>query len=491
MQNFKRFTIRKKLITANLSLLLIVTTFVTIIISYELQRYEKGRILEELSKQLSELDFLLGDMLTEFDFSPDSYSQLTAYARSAELRITLIDSIGVVLFDSEVRRDSLIHVENHWGRPELQEAIAESVGSDERTSATINIPLFYVATIFSKFRQNDFPVSQVYFLRVAIPLTKVQAVLVEVRWKTAVGAGIVLVLTAFVSLWVSNRLAAPLRELAVSAKAVQQGKLDTHFTKYSDDETGDLADLLNEMVGKLRDDLNKVQKLQTIRSQFLGNVSHELRTPIFTLQGYLETLMDGKISDGEQQLRFIERAYLQAQRLNLLLTDLIDISRIESGEMQMSFRHFSLSAWLEKLVPQFRSEAAERKIILEFNLGKDVDDVEVRGDETRLTQVMSNLINNAMKYNLPNGRVEVGCRIAGEAVEVYVSDTGSGIAEEHIPRLFERFYRVDKQRSRTVGGTGLGLAIVKHIVEAHASSVMVKSRLGEGSTFSFVLKRKS
>jgi two-component system phosphate regulon sensor histidine kinase PhoR len=228
-----------------------------------------------------------------------------------------------------------------------------------------------------------------------------------------------------------------------------------------------------------------------MRTQFLGNVSHELRTPIFAVQGYLETLLEGKVENEQIKRSFLEKTSRQAERLNNLLTDLIDISRIESGEMQMSFRYFDPQDWLAKQVADLQARAQEYNVNLALvKPRRSSGALAVLGDRERLTQVIINLADNAIKYNLPGGKVEIGYKEKQESVEIFVADTGRGIPPEHLSRIFERFYRVDKERSRAVGGTGLGLAIVKHIVEAHDSEVKVQSEIGKGSIFSFVLKKK-
>jgi two-component system phosphate regulon sensor histidine kinase PhoR len=175
-------------------------------------------------------------------------------------------------------------------------------------------------------------------------------------------------------------------------------------------------------------------------------------------------------------------------RLNNLLTDLIDISRIESGEMKMSFRYFDLRDFLQNVLHELRPMAEQSGIRLFFEYESHAP-VEVLGDKERLHEALNNLILNAIKYNNPNGEVRVSYDILDGAVRIVVADTGIGIAPEHLPRIFERFYRVDKERSRETGGTGLGLAIVKHIVEAHGSKVDVRSELGKGSAFSFTLRK--
>jgi two-component system phosphate regulon sensor histidine kinase PhoR len=241
------------------------------------------------------------------------------------------------------------------------------------------------------------------------------------------------------------------------------------------------------MADKLSADITQLKKLEHVRSQFLANVSHELRTPIFSIQGFLETLLDGAVEDREVNRQFLEKAHKHAGRLNTLLNDLIEISRIESGEMKMRFRYFSTSELLEQVVEEMKSHTEKKGISLVLRMEPDAPP-EVFGDRDRLKQVMINLIDNAIKYTEQGGHITCKVRPADNRCEIVVEDTGCGIPEEHLPRIFERFYRVDRDRSREVGGTGLGLAIVKHIVEAHGSRINVTSTVGKGSAFAFSLK---
>jgi two-component system phosphate regulon sensor histidine kinase PhoR len=230
-----------------------------------------------------------------------------------------------------------------------------------------------------------------------------------------------------------------------------------------------------------------LKKLEQVRSQFLGNVSHELRTPIFAVQGYLETLLNGAMDDPSVNRSFLEKAQSNLSRLNALLEDLINISQIESGEMKMSLRYFRVNEFLESVGKDYESLAAARNITLKLLLSTKNDD-DVFGDKDRLRQVLNNLISNAINYNKPGGEVMITSEKEEHGIQMSIKDTGVGIPSEHLSRIFERFYRVDSDRSRTLGGTGLGLAIVKHIVEAHGSQIQAESTLGEGSIFRFVLK---
>lgn len=280
----------------------------------------------------------------------------------------------------------------------------------------------------------------------------------------------------------------PLREVVQTMNSFVGGISSARVTtnNISSYEIKELSEAFNGLAEKSSKDISELKKLEQVRSQFLGNVSHELRTPIFSIQGYLETLLDGALDDPAVRRKFIERSHANAVRLNLLLSDLIDISKIESGEMRMSYRYFNVVEMIQDVLHSLEYQAQQYKV--ELTTSFDQEEVSVYGDKERLSQALTNLVENAMKYNKPGGRVTVELELNTSVVKISVKDTGIGIAEEHKDRIFERFYRVDKDRSRAVGGTGLGLAIVKHILEAHQTTPIVESIQGEGTTISFSLK---
>jgi two-component system phosphate regulon sensor histidine kinase PhoR len=307
----------------------------------------------------------------------------------------------------------------------------------------------------------------------------------------------IIVLLAIPSAYIhSKRLVKPIGDLLPQAAEVSNGRLEVsnHGQPGIPDELRLLTKAINQISEKQAQDLARMQKLERVRSEFLGNVSHELRTPIFAVQGFIETLLEGALEDPSVNRDFLERAQAQAARLNALLNDLIDISRIESGEMRMSFRVFDIQPFLRDLVLEMQPLAKQSAIDLFFT-GNVLPhhEVEIFGDKERIKQVMINLIDNAIKYTNPGGTVKIELHNNEpdeRSATISVSDTGIGIGSEHLPRLFERFYRVDKDRSRlSPGGTGLGLAICKHIIEAHGSHISVSSEPGKGSTFSFVLHK--
>jgi len=277
-----------------------------------------------------------------------------------------------------------------------------------------------------------------------------------------------------------------LDEIKIIINNIRKNKYNNEDEIVLDSSLLALEKAIKKMFKKEKNDIEHLQRLQKMRSQFLANVSHELRTPIFAIQGYIETLLNGALDDKNVNMRFLEKANQNTIALSNLLNDLIDISMIESGEMRMSYRYFKVNDFIKQIIQESSKLAEDKKLELIFTPGKE--GLEVFGDKEKLKQVMINLIYNAIKYT-EKGKVEVLVEEDIKNVKIIIRDTGIGIPENYLDRIFERFYRVDKARSRAQGGTGLGLAIVKHIVEAHNSKVMVSSKIDEGSDFSFLLKK--
>jgi two-component system phosphate regulon sensor histidine kinase PhoR len=232
-------------------------------------------------------------------------------------------------------------------------------------------------------------------------------------------------------------------------------------------------------------DITELRRLEQIRQDFVANVSHELRTPISSIKGYAETLLEGALDDKDHAREFIGIIIQDSNRLASLINDLLDLSRIESGKMRMVFLPQDAVSLIKRAAAIMENQAKAKSIALKFDLSFGLP--KIKADETRFFQVMINLLDNAIKYTTDGGSVMVSAKAVNDALQIDISDTGIGIEEKDLPRIFERFYRVDKARSRELGGTGLGLSIVKHIVQAHGGQVWVVSELGKGSTFSFTI----
>lgn len=230
-------------------------------------------------------------------------------------------------------------------------------------------------------------------------------------------------------------------------------------------------------------DVSEIERVEKTRRDFVANVSHELRTPLTSIQGYAETLLESAPAEGPDR-EFLEIIRKNAVRMATLSEDLLTLARVESGEVAFRFRPVAPAEMLEDVAKSFREIARSQRVELVVEAPTERS---VEADTDAVHQVLANLIDNALKYAAAGGKITLGARDAGAAVEFYVRDFGPGIASEHLPRLFERFYRVDKARSRESGGTGLGLAIAKHIVRAHGGAIRAESALGHGSTFLFTL----
>ncbi len=234
-------------------------------------------------------------------------------------------------------------------------------------------------------------------------------------------------------------------------------------------------------------DMTNVRRLEKIRQDFVANVSHELKTPIASIQGYSETLLSGALDDPAHAKDFIKIIHNESGRLAQLVDDLLNLAKIESGKLNMNLKPVRLLPIIDKVIASMALQAEKKALTLTKTIPEQCP--EILADTTRITQVLFNLIDNAIKYTPENGNIQILIKEQTQTLEIEIADNGIGIPEKDIPRLFERFYRVDKGRSRELGGTGLGLSIVKHIVKAHNGTITINSTLGQGSTFTITLPK--
>lgn len=234
-------------------------------------------------------------------------------------------------------------------------------------------------------------------------------------------------------------------------------------------------------------DITEFKNVELMRKDFVANVSHELKTPITSIKGFAETLLDGALEDRETLQQFLNIIFEESHRLQLLIDDLLTLSQLEQDEFELSVSHVKVEEMLTDIIPMFEFQAGENQITFQVNIEEDI---QLYADYKRLKQVFINLLSNAIAYTPKNGQVTLTVDEQEDYVRIQVSDTGIGIDPKFIPRIFERFYRVDKDRSRDTGGTGLGLAIVKHIVEVHQGKVEVESEINQGSTFNVYIPKQ-
>jgi two-component system phosphate regulon sensor histidine kinase PhoR len=250
----------------------------------------------------------------------------------------------------------------------------------------------------------------------------------------------------------------------------------------------ELEEELTQWAAKRGNELTRLREMEKYRKEFLGNVSHELKTPIFNIQGYISTLLDGGLEDQTINRVYLERAERSINRMISIVQDLESISRLEAGELKITCEKFNVVALVQEIVDSLEMKAAARNIKIEIARSKDTP-IYVSADRMRISQVFVNLIVNSINYGKDGGTTIVSFSDMFDHVLVEVSDDGAGIEQKDLNRIFERFFRADKSRSRDTGGTGLGLAIVKHIIEAHRQTINVRSKVGEGSSFVFTLNK--
>jgi two-component system phosphate regulon sensor histidine kinase PhoR len=390
----------------------------------------------------------------------------------------VVRSDGKVLVDSDA---DAARMENHSNRPELMEAFRGKVGWIERQSATIGIQFLYVAV----------PIPD-GAIRLAIPLSEIDRQVNLVRERILLSTALAflpaIVIAAFFSRWVSSRLAT----IMSHAGELAGGNFRARLPETGGSEFAQIAIALNETaenfqrtVEQLQLEHETLERVERVRKDFVINVSHELRTPLASIQGYTETLIDGALNDPTHNMRFLGIIRHNAERLARITEDLLTLSRIEQKRQKFEFEPNLVNGLLNEALELIAPIAEKRDIRLDLALAPS--DSEAWCDREAVSQILSNLLDNAIKYTPAGGRITVGARPQGAWMELYVRDTGIGIPPIELPRLFERFYRVDKARSREMGGTGLGLSIVKHLVAAHNGSIRVESRPSEGSTFFFTL----
>jgi len=256
----------------------------------------------------------------------------------------------------------------------------------------------------------------------------------------------------------------------------------------STDPINDVEHEVKEWAGAKKQEIDLLKKQEQFRREFLSNVSHEFKTPLFAIQGYIETLQDCLIDDPEMAVKFLNKAEKNVERLSYLINDLDAISKLESGEVPIDYRKFDFVLLAKEVMEALEDKAHKRNVKLSFK-EKYMHPAFVNADREKIRQVMINLISNSIKYGKENGSTAIKIFELHDQYLIEVTDDGIGIDEKHLPRLFERFYRIDSHRSREVGGTGLGLAIVKHILEAHQQIISVRSTLQIGTTFAFTLQK--
>jgi two-component system phosphate regulon sensor histidine kinase PhoR len=502
-----------------------------------------------------------------------------------KLRVTFIRRDGVVVLDTEENPDLM---EDHLGRPEVQEALATGLGTSRRFGRTLELEALYVAHVEAPKEKTSGVV------RLSVPVSAIYESRREILARTGPGAALAALLALLLGYIGARRMTAPLGELKEAAMAFREGDYEQRIGHVSNDELGELGKAMNQLGAEVRnrvdrltaerarlsailagmaegvlavgeddrilfsnvaagdlleldveqvqgskiwdmlnlpglleliaqarntdkvvreelvfaqgdierrfaakahifrtdvstgvvivfEDITELRQLARVRQDFVANVSHELKTPLTSIQGYVETLLEGAVHDKEHNIRFLQKIDQNVHRLRDLVSDLLSLARIENQESRPVRERVDLASIVEAASQRIEGQLSKAGLQLELDLGQEA--AFVWGDERGLVQVVDNLLSNAAKYTAEGGRIEIRLFREDNAVHLQVKDTGVGIPMVDQNRIFERFYRVDKARSREVGGTGLGLSIVKHLVHTMQGRVGVESQEGQGSTF--------
>jgi two-component system phosphate regulon sensor histidine kinase PhoR len=416
---------------------------------------------------------LVGDLLQEYltEGRHEEIQQETKrLADRLDLRITVVDGQGKILGDSE-KEPSLM--ENHGDRLEIVDALKNGFGQRIRFSDTLNYNMKYVAV---RVDRGD---SILGVVRFAVPLSQVQLEIRLIYRVVLFGALTAVGIALTVAYFLSRSITLPIRQMKDTAEQIAKGEFARRVRIKGKDELGELGKSLNAMADELQRKIENLDRMDRIRTDFVANVSHELKTPLTLIKGYIETLEDRAMDDKDQSARFVSIIKEHSDRLGNIVDDLLSLSELESSKDPVHRTEFDLKKLIDDISLGFGHALAEKKQTL--SVSSQGTDLRIKADHNKIEQLFVNLIDNAIKYTKESGRIELSLLEQNQAVRVTVQDNGIGIPREDIDRVFERFYRVDKARSRRLGGTGLGLSIAKHIVLAHNGKITLESELNEGT----------
>lgn len=444
--------------------LIVAMAISSIVISMSYYRLASHRVMEDMKPVL-----LLLDATIDWE-SSDLEKQIVEISSQMnnDYRITIIDNDGSVLADSETGNPETM--ENHKNRKEVKEAFQDGFGTKVRNSSTIKGSMMYAAYCSP---------TQHKVIRISIH----HDVITDLMKMMVPSIAISLLLALSVAGVLTNKFAAsvtkPILEISHKLEGIYDEKIDFNFPHYQYDELNIIARTTTDMSKSVQDYIRKLEKEKTIRQEFFSNASHELKTPLTAIRGYAELLQSGMASDTQMQKEFLGRIHSEVEEMTSLINDILMISRLETKELMPTKEMLCVKSVAEEVKKTLKPLADENNVSLEIHCCDEF----VYMDRSHLHGILSNLMGNAVKYNRPGGFVQTDITMDSTSLSIRVEDSGIGIAKEDQKRIFERFYRVDKGRSKRVAGTGLGLSIVKHVTEFYGGCVSVESQSGVGSTF--------
>lgn len=444
--------------------LIVAMAISSIVISMSYYRLASHRVMEDMKPVL-----LLLDATIDWE-SSDLEKQIVEISSQMnnDYRITIIDNDGSVLADSETGNPETM--ENHKNRKEVKEAFQNGFGTKVRNSSTIKGSMMYAAYCSP---------TQHKVIRISIH----HDVITDLMKMMVPSIAISLLLALSVAGVLTNKFAAsvtkPILEISHKLEGIYDEKIDFNFPHYQYDELNIIARTTTDMSKSVQDYIRKLEKEKTIRQEFFSNASHELKTPLTAIRGYAELLQSGMASDTQMQKEFLGRIHSEVEEMTSLINDILMISRLETKELMPTKEILCVKSVAEEVKKTLKPLADENNVSLEIHCCDEF----VYMDRSHLQGILSNLMGNAVKYNRPGGFAQTDITMDSTSLSIRVEDSGIGIAKEDQKRIFERFYRVDKGRSKRIAGTGLGLSIVKHVTEFYGGCVSVESQSGVGSTF--------
>lgn len=453
----------KKAILSRFTMVILLALFLSGVISY----YAMGR--EMLTQNISHVKNLLRaiDCTTTYEGNIQEEIDELKASMDERVRITVLDRQGKVLADTDADAAGM---ENHLERQEIQQALANDFGHATRYSESLGENLLYVAQVSM---YSD------YILRIAIPFTGIKDYLRVIFPMLLLGIAVAFVISIVIGIRFMNTVTEPLYEISAEMEKAHREELDFNFKTYKYEELNIISNATMRLSREIRERISQVENERRIRQEFFSNASHELKTPITAIKGYAELLDNGFAQDDETKKNFIRRILKTTDNMTNLINDILMISRLEAKETEVTFSEVRMNPLLDDVLEALEPLAANCQVTLQ----RECEPLTVYASAKQLRELLMNLIGNGIQYNQPGGSVWVTIRRQGEKLLLEVRDDGVGISPEDQSRIFTRFYRVDKGRSRKMGGTGLGLAIVKHIVEYYDGEIKLESNPGEGSTF--------
>lgn len=395
-------------------------------------------------------------------------------ARTSGYQLALYDSSGQ-LMDAYMNSDTTFVPSQN-----LSAGILESVRARDGLPLLPRDPDSELLTSYIELRNSS---GQIRYLQTGQLKDKIYAPIKTIRWIIYYGMFISIGLVVLVSIWISRYLTKPITQIKNAAQDIAEGDVERKIDLNRSDEYGTLATSLNQMASRLREDTRQIKQFAEKQQQFFADITHEIRNPLHNISAALDMLALEELST-EKKNKYIRSAKNQTKRISRLFKDLKTLQRYDSDEYFVEKKKFDLSFAAKHMEEWYSDKAKEKGILLNI----DNHPCKAIGDPGKIEQVLDNLISNALKYT-NKGEVRLQYTVQEDKVIIEVSDTGIGISEEHLTRLFDRFYRTDKARSRDKGGTGLGLAVVESILKAHDTEVHVESDIGRGTCFWFTLPK--